>query len=102
MSASRIPSSAARGYGWAHQVLRRSWARRVALAWSTALVGGLPIEAGQAWDLGHDDVDRRRYVDPEYARSAHCPAGGNRATARHRVEREGRRAPVDLDHSRIW
>ncbi len=63
---------------------------------------GLRIEPGQPRDLGHDDVDRRRYVGPEHARSVDCPKGGNRATARHRVEREGRRTSVDLGHSRIW
>ena len=102
MSARRKPSSAARGYGWAHQVLRRSWARRVALGVVDCARCGLPIEAGQPWDLGHDDVDRRRYVGPEHARSVDCPKGGNRATARHRVEREGRRTSIDLGHSRIW
>ena len=103
MSASRKRSSAARGYGWAHQVLRRRWAPQVEAGLVDCARCGLRLEPGQAWDLGHNDLDRSRYTGPEHARSADCPAGGNRATNRHRVERDGRRTSVDLGgHSRDW
>jgi hypothetical protein len=49
---------------------------------------GLPIRPGQKWDLGHDDLDRSVIRGPEHRFSADCPAGGNRATSRHRKERE--------------
>ena len=46
MSAKRKPSSAARGYGWAHQVLRRSWHVGSRWTWSTALVAGCQLRQG--------------------------------------------------------
>lgn len=49
---------------------------------------GLLIGEGQAWDLGHDDEDRSRYAGPEHRYARDCPKGGNRATARHRAERQ--------------
>jgi hypothetical protein len=49
---------------------------------------GLPIAPSQKWDLGHDDLDRSIIRGPEHRLAADCPAGGNRATSRHRKERE--------------
>jgi hypothetical protein len=41
------------------------------------------IEAGAAWDLGHDDLDRSSWVGPEHRR---C----NRSTTTHRMRRVSR------------
>jgi hypothetical protein len=49
---------------------------------------GRRIEPGQAWDLGHDDVDRSRWRGPEHAS---C----NRRAAAERVN--AARSP-----SRVW
>lgn len=83
--------TSSRGYGRAHQTLRRSWARRIASGtvrcargaacrYAVDGLGGL-IEPGSAWDLGHDDRDRSRYAGPEHAS---C----NRATSAHRAPRK--------------
>ena len=80
-----------RGYDSEHRRLRKSWEPRVAggrvrcargadcecaEVVAGVRVGGL-IRPGDLWDLGHDDLDRSRYVGPEHAR---C----NRQTAKHR------------------
>lgn len=80
---SRRKSSSARGYGWMHQQLRARWARRVALGRVRCAYCGRLIVRGEPWDLGHDDVDRRRYTGPE-----HRACNRNVAARRH--------------HSREW
>jgi hypothetical protein len=70
-------TTTARGYGRAHQLLRRRLAREVATGLGVCWRCGQPIDPGEPWDLGHDDIDRRRYRGPEHAR---C----NRATWRRR------------------
>lgn len=72
------PSSARRGYGRAHQELRRTWAAKVAAGGVLCARCGQPIEPGSPWDLGHLDDDRSRYSGPEHA-------GCNRATSTHRA-----------------
>lgn len=67
-------SRQARGYGAAHEALRRRYAPFVARGKVTCWRCGLKIEPTEPWDLGHDDDDRARYTGPEHVR---C----NRATA---------------------
>jgi len=72
-----------RRYGAAHQRLRRQLVPIVAAGRAFCARCGEAITVGEAWDLGHDDVDRARYSGPEHAR---C----NRA------------APNKLHPSRAW
>nr|WP_232491111.1 AAA family ATPase [Mycobacterium dioxanotrophicus] len=73
-------STTKRGYGSAHQALRRRYQDHVATGQATCWRCGRPIKPNQQWDLGHDDHDRTKYRGPEHARAKDCPAGGNRAT----------------------
>lgn len=61
-------STAGRGYGTAHQKLRKQWKQKVdagqVVCWRC---GGL-IPPGAPWDLGHDDYDRTQYKGPEHRR----------------------------------
>jgi hypothetical protein len=78
---SRRRSTTARGYGWAHQLMRKRLAPIVAAGLARCARCGELILPGQAWDLGHVDGDRSRYSGPEHRHSKHCREGGNRATA---------------------
>ena len=80
-----------RRYGSGHRALRAQWTPRVDAGMVKCTRCGTLIRRGEEWDLGHDDLDRNRYTGPEHAS---C----NRATAAHRVEREGWLDP----RSRIW
>ena len=97
----RKRSTTARGYGWSHQLRRKEWAPIVAAGSVKCARCGLPILPRQAWDLGHVDADRSSYAGPEHRHSRDCPEGGNRATKRHRAEREARRTSVDLGSARV-
>lgn len=79
-------TTAARGYDYRHQKLRRRWARRVKTGTVPCARCGQPINPGEPWDLGHDDTDHSRHTGPEHAA---C----NRATATHRAAR--RKRPVE-------
>jgi hypothetical protein len=56
-----------RGYGQRHRELRRRFAPLVASGSVCCWRCGELIAPWQAWDLGHDDDDRRRYQGPEHA-----------------------------------
>lgn len=60
-------STAARGYGPAHQELRKRWAPAVALGEVICARCGIYILPGTPWDLGHSE-DRTTYNGPEHAK----------------------------------
>ena len=57
-----------RGYGAEHQKLRQQWAALIRQGGISCSRCGRPIWPGTAWDLGHDDQDRRYYAGPEHAK----------------------------------
>lgn len=79
-----------RKYGASHRRLRAQWAPRVEAGVVDCARCGERITPGEPWDLGHVD-GKRAYSGPEHAT---C----NRATAKHRAEREQWMNP----NSRIW
>jgi hypothetical protein len=81
-----------RKYGPTHRRLRAQWATRVASGTVECARCGELIAQSAAWDLGHVD-GALAYSGPEHAE---C----NRATATHRVGRDGRRG--SSRSSRIW
>ena len=81
--AARRRSERMRGYGPDHQKARRVLAPFVASGLANCARCGEPIEAGEPWDLGHDDFDRRFHSGPEHAR---CNRG----------------APNRLQTTRLW
>ena len=68
-----------RGYGAAHRARRRLLEPFVRSGAVPCARCGELIRWGEAWDLGHDDVDRSRYSGPEHA-------SRNRATSSHRAK----------------
>jgi hypothetical protein len=85
-----------RQYGIAHQLRRKEWAPFVAAGTVPCTRCGRLIKPGTLWDLGHrDESGYELYSGPEHRLSEDCPAGGNRATARHRYLRR-------LKVSRQW
>lgn len=63
-------STASRGYGYAHQRLREKWRPRVERGEVYCCLPGcgLLIFPGEAWDLAHDPMDKRRWLGPSHAR----------------------------------
>lgn len=70
------PSPAQRGYGKRHRELRAQWesyvlAGRVDCTAPLCLVeratGSRRIARSAAWDLGHDETDRRKYAGPQHS-----------------------------------
>jgi hypothetical protein len=51
-----------------HRQIRRALVPSIVAGAGICARCGEPIEPGEAWDLGHDDIDRRLYSGPEHAR----------------------------------
>lgn len=64
-----------RGYDATHDRLRAEWAPKVATGTVKCWRCGRLIPAGSAWDLGHDDHDRRIYRGPEHITCNRSAAG---------------------------
>ena len=68
-----VASAHARGYGQQHKKLREQWALKVATGTVLCWRCGYPIHPYEAWDLGHDDYDRRITRGPEHRYTTeHC------------------------------
>ncbi len=61
-------TTAQRGYGAAHDRLRKRWKPIVDAGEATCARCHQPIFPGTPWDLGHDDEDRGKYNGPEHRR----------------------------------
>lgn len=85
------PTTTSRGYGNAHQRLRKQLARSVEAGYAVCWRCGLPIKPGTPWHLGHDDHDRSIYRGAEHAR-CNLSAGGRQNSGDPPIER----------HSRVW
>jgi hypothetical protein len=86
-----MASSTDRGYGTEHRNRRKREAQRIKAGNVNCWRCGQPIPAdapSDAWDLGHDDNDRTKYMGPEHRA---C----NRATSTHK-------AMAVVDDSRRW
>lgn len=55
-----------RGYGMAHRKLRERMAKQVRAGGVICWRCGQLIPADADFDLGHDDLDRSRYMGPEH------------------------------------
>jgi hypothetical protein len=77
-----LGKTSARGYGAAHQLLRKRFERLVLSGEAVCARCGRGIWPGEPWDLGHDDFDRSVYVGPEHRRCNR--AAGGRVSARRR------------------
>lgn len=82
----RKASGIARGYGATHRKERARWERVVRSGRATCAKCGMPIRAGDPWDLGHTD-DRTGWTGPEHPRCNRSAGGaiGNRR-ARERAQ----------------
>lgn len=88
--------TAERGYGAAHEKLRKAWAPRVATGAVACARCRRRILPGMPWDLGHEDWDRTRYTGPEHA-SCNRAAGARKTNLIKRG-----RAPRQPIRSRQW
>jgi len=79
----RKANNRARGYGNAHQRLKKQLKPVVATGRVKCARCGKLIDPLEPWDLGHDDLDRSRWTGPEHRR---C----NRATWQRQARRSSR------------
>jgi len=94
MTNKRKRTTTARGYGQQHQILRKRVAALIATGTAVCWRCGRSILPWMAWDLGHDDIDRRIYRGPEHQR---C----NRSAAARRGNRM-RRKPKQIVYRSRW
>lgn len=85
-------SKAARGYGPAHQALRKTYEPIVRAGAATCWRCGKRIDAHAEWDLGHDDHDRSVYRGPEHVVCNRSTTG----SARKRRDAMGVKQPEAL------
>jgi len=64
-----------KGYGHAHQSLRRDVERSVLTGRARCVRCGEWIRPGEPWDLGHVDGDKSRYAGPEHRSCNRATAG---------------------------
>jgi hypothetical protein len=87
MAKGHVLTTSQRGYGTAHQLLRRKIARLVNEGRAYCSRCGRPIRPGSPWDLDHDDRDRSRYrgsshrICNQRARSGKPPLAPQRRAA---------------------
>lgn len=84
-------STTERGYGAAHQKVRKVWRQRID-AGECPPCGycGRPILPGQFWDLGHPNDDRSQIPVP-WHRSENRRFGGSQTQRRRRKEKQRQR-----------
>ena len=96
----RAPT-AQRGYGKRHRDLRAQWAPyveagRVNCTAPVCMIEGAGgkrrIARGAAWDLGHDETDRRKYAGPQHQE---CNRGASRRSPTEPVPALDPSAPFD-------
>lgn len=76
------PNSHRRGYDRTHRNLRARWVPLVAAGSVLCWRCGEAIGATEAWDLGHDDVDRSVTRGPEHAGRCNRSTAGRAAHQR--------------------
>ena len=85
-------SSSERGYGAAHQRLRREWLPKVERGEVCCAKCGEWIAPGTPWHLGHDDQDRTQYLGPLHRR-CNCDTGA----FRQRIVQQGQQRAASRD-----
>ena len=91
-------STTARGYGNAHQVLRKRIARLVESGLATCSRCGQPILVGQLWHLDHDDTEGAHragwYRGPSHASCNNRAKNKKAANIQQAQQTQQKRAPA--------